>query len=103
MDSLAVFEVNRLQFGGDCADKNLALDSQEQPIVVIRNPNGSAFKFPVWLELVLFTHTLQLQIELDRIVASRAHPHAFAADNSKSGDIGGIRRINCDAINAVIA
>ncbi|PYL78240.1 MAG: hypothetical protein DMF27_04330 [Verrucomicrobia bacterium] len=35
MDSLAVFEVNRLQFGGDGADKNLALDSQEQSIVVI--------------------------------------------------------------------
>jgi hypothetical protein len=35
MDSLAVFEMNGLQFGADRADKNLALDSQEQPIVVI--------------------------------------------------------------------
>src|SRR5204862_2847039 len=103
MDSLAVFEVNQLQFGGDCADKNLALDSQQQPIVVIRNPNGGAFKFPVWLELVLFTHAFQLQIELDRIVTSRSHAHVFAADNSKSGDVGGIRRINCNAINTTIA
>lgn len=100
---LAVFEMNGLQFGRNGADKNLTFDAKKESIVVVGKENGRALKFPVWLELVSFIHALQFEIELNCVVASGAHANVFPAGNSNGGDIGGIRGINCNAINRMVA
>src|SRR5881392_231957 len=95
--------MNGLQFGRDGADKNLTFDAKKESIVVVGKENGRALKFPVWLELVSFIHALQFEIELNCVVASCAHANVFPAGNSNGGDIGGIRWINCNAINSMVA
>ena len=97
------FEVGRLQFGENCADKNLRFGSQKDAVGVVRHPDGSPPEFTVRLQFEIFAESVELQIDFDCVVSAGAHRDFLTTNYGDGGKISRSRRINDDPMDATIA
>src|SRR5207237_10582722 len=68
--SFILIETHRLQFGKHGADKNLRFDAKWNAISIVRNPDRRAPEVAMRFQFTVLSDTLELQIDLDRIVRS---------------------------------
>ena len=99
---LGLIEFHRLKLGKNGSNKNLRLDSQQEPIGIVGEPDRSAAKFSVRLKFPVFSDLVQLQIEFDRIVGSRGPDEPFATKYRDGRQISGCRWIDDNSLNIAI-
>jgi len=51
----------------------LRFDAKQDSIIVVRDPDCGAPKFPMWLQIKLFANSVKLQIDFYRSVVAGAH------------------------------
>ena len=97
------FEADRLQFGENCADKNLRFNSQEDAIGVVRHPDGGTTEFTVRLQFEILAESVELQIDFDCVVSAGAHRDFLTTNYGDGGKISRSRGINDDPVDVAIA